>query len=166
MPPGGGVHSIGNPGRISSYRRGSALPKWWSATQPGVVLRLLSGEDIGEVSWQVRVAPPEPEALEALGRVSPATVAQCPTGPLKEECIHLHDFETLEEARELIAACIERYNNGWLLQRHGYMTPARAREKLSRRAALLGGPSPCPRTGCGTPGAWAELIATFRGVGR
>ena len=54
---------------------------------------------------------------------------------LKEECIYLHDFETLEEAREVIGAFIERYNNAWLLQRHGYMTPARAREKLSRRAA-------------------------------
>ena len=54
---------------------------------------------------------------------------------LKEECIYLHDFESLEEAREVIGAFIERYNNGWLLQRHGYMTPARAREKLSRRAA-------------------------------
>ena len=54
---------------------------------------------------------------------------------LKEECIHLHDFETLEEAREVIGAFIERYNNGWLLQRHGYLTQACAREKLSRRAA-------------------------------
>ena len=54
---------------------------------------------------------------------------------LKEECIYLHDFETLEEARAVIGAFIERYNNSWLLQRHGYMTPARAREKLSRRAA-------------------------------
>ena len=54
---------------------------------------------------------------------------------LKEECIYLHHFETLEEARAVIGAFVERYNNGWLLQRHGYMTPARAREKLSRRAA-------------------------------
>ena len=54
---------------------------------------------------------------------------------LKEECIYLYHFESLEEARAVIGAFIERYNNGWLLQRHGYMTPARAREKLSRRAA-------------------------------
>ena len=54
---------------------------------------------------------------------------------LKEECLYLNDFETLEEAREVIGAFIERYNRGWLLQRHGYMTPARAREKLTRRAA-------------------------------
>ena len=54
---------------------------------------------------------------------------------LKEECVYLHDFETLEEAREVIGAFIERYNNGWLLQRHGYLTPARAREKLGRKRA-------------------------------
>ena len=55
----------------------------------------------------------------------------------KEECIHLHDFETLEveEAREVIGAFIERYNDGWLLHRHGLLTAARAGERLSRRAA-------------------------------
>ena len=46
-----------------------------------------------------------------------------------------HPLDDLEEARAVIGAFIKRYNNGWLLQRHGYMTPARAREKLSRRAA-------------------------------
>ena len=54
---------------------------------------------------------------------------------LKEECVYLHDFETLEEAGEVIGALIERYNDGWLLQRHGYLTPARAREKLGRGRA-------------------------------
>ena len=54
---------------------------------------------------------------------------------LKEECIYLHHFETLEEAREVIGAFIEHCNSGWLLQRHGYTTPARARETLSRKAA-------------------------------
>ena len=54
---------------------------------------------------------------------------------LKEECIYLHNFETLEEAKVVIGTFVERYNNGWPLQRHGYMTPARAREKFSRRAA-------------------------------
>ena len=34
----------------------------------------------------------------------------------------------------MIGAFIERYNRGWLLHRHGYLTPARAREKLTRRA--------------------------------
>ena len=57
-------------------------------------------------------------------------------GPVPENRLaHVGLFETLEEARAVIGAFIERYNNGWLLQRHGYMTPARAREKLSRKAA-------------------------------
>ena len=58
-----------------------------------------------------------------------------PIDTLKEECIYPNDFATLEEAREVIGAFIERYNNGWLLQRHGYLTPAQAREKLGRKRA-------------------------------
>ena len=54
---------------------------------------------------------------------------------LKEECLYLHDFESLEEARQIIGAFIERYNHGWILERHGYKTPTQAREHLTRRAA-------------------------------
>lgn len=54
---------------------------------------------------------------------------------LKEECLYLHDFESLEEAREIIKEFIERYNREWLVERHGYMTPAQARSELTRRAA-------------------------------
>lgn len=54
---------------------------------------------------------------------------------LKEECLYLHDFESLEEAREIISDFIERYNHGWLVQRYGYMTPAEARGELTRKAA-------------------------------
>ncbi|WP_420636637.1 hypothetical protein [Candidatus Palauibacter sp.] len=49
--------------------------------------------------------------------------------------MYLNDFEVRDEVREVIGAFIERHNRGWLLQRHGYLTPARAREKLTRRAA-------------------------------
>ena len=45
----------------------------------------------------------------------------------------------------MIGAFIERYNNGWLLQRHGYMTPGpRPREKLQLQGGLMSKPSPCP----------------------
>ena len=54
---------------------------------------------------------------------------------LKEECLYLHDFETLEQARHEIGAFIERYNNGWILERHGYQTPTQARQALTRIAA-------------------------------
>jgi len=54
---------------------------------------------------------------------------------LKEECLYLHDFETLEQARHEISAFIERYNHGWLLERHGHRTPAQVRRELTRKAA-------------------------------
>ncbi len=54
---------------------------------------------------------------------------------LKEECLYLHDFQSLEEARQVIGAFIERYNRGWLLERHGYKTPAQVRYELTLKAA-------------------------------
>jgi len=54
---------------------------------------------------------------------------------LKEECLYLHDFESLEEARQVIGAFIERYNHGWLIERHGHKTPAEVRQQLTRMAA-------------------------------
>ena len=54
---------------------------------------------------------------------------------LKEECLYLHDFTSLEEARQVIGAFIERYNHGWILERHGYKTPTQARVHLTRMAA-------------------------------
>ncbi len=54
---------------------------------------------------------------------------------LKEECLYLHDFATLDEARQVIGEFIERYNQAWLLERHGYRTPAEVRLSLTRRAA-------------------------------
>lgn len=54
---------------------------------------------------------------------------------LKEQCLYLHDFATLEEAREAIAGFIERYNRGWLLERHGHKTPAQVRQECAPKAA-------------------------------
>ncbi len=54
---------------------------------------------------------------------------------LKEECLYLHDFATLEEARQVIGEFVERYNREWLLERHGYRTPAEVRRALTRQAA-------------------------------
>ncbi len=54
---------------------------------------------------------------------------------LKEECLYLHDFESLEEARQVMAEFIERYNTQWLLERHGHRTPAEVRRALTLEAA-------------------------------
>ena len=42
------------------------------------------------------------------------------TGP----CVYLHRFESLEQARALIGALIERYSHEWLIERLGHRTPA------------------------------------------
>lgn len=54
---------------------------------------------------------------------------------LKEECLYLHDFETLAEARQVIGEFIERYNREWLIERHGYQTPTDVRQAFTREAA-------------------------------
>lgn len=54
---------------------------------------------------------------------------------LKEECIYVHRFRTLEKARMEIARFIRRYNHEWLLERHDYKTPVEIRSELTRKAA-------------------------------
>jgi len=55
--------------------------------------------------------------------------------PLKEQCVSLHPFESLEQARALIAEFIERYNTQWLIERLGHRTPAQGRAAAPSRAA-------------------------------
>lgn len=54
---------------------------------------------------------------------------------LKEECLYVHHFRTLEEARVVIGRFIRQYNSEWLLQRHGYRTPTEVRQQRTRKAA-------------------------------
>jgi transposase InsO family protein len=54
---------------------------------------------------------------------------------LKEQCLYLHQFASLAEAREVIAAFIRRYNTEWLIERLGYRTPAAARAAAWAEAA-------------------------------
>jgi len=54
---------------------------------------------------------------------------------LKEQCLYLHQFASLAEAREMIAAFIKTYNTEWLLERLGYQTPAGARAAAWAEAA-------------------------------
>src|SRR2546430_2621798 len=54
---------------------------------------------------------------------------------LKEQCIYLHQFESLEEARGIIGEFIGQYNTEWLIERLGHRTPAQARAAALGRAA-------------------------------
>ena len=53
---------------------------------------------------------------------------------LKEQCLWLHRFDTLDQARTIIGAFIERYNHQWLIERLGHRTPAAARAELAAAA--------------------------------
>ena len=54
---------------------------------------------------------------------------------LEEQCLYLHQFASLDEARRVIAAFIHCYNTEWLIARLGYRTPAEARATAWAEAA-------------------------------
>ncbi len=54
---------------------------------------------------------------------------------IKEQCLWVEEFSDLEDARRKIAAFIERYRREWLLERHGYRTPAEVLERARAIAA-------------------------------
>jgi len=54
---------------------------------------------------------------------------------LKEQCLYLHQFRDLEEARRIIGTFIAQYNREWIVERLGYRTPAQARRDAVQEAA-------------------------------
>ena len=56
-------------------------------------------------------------------------------GRSREQCIYLHQFASLDEARQRIGEFITRYNAEWLIERLGHRTPAQARAEALTKAA-------------------------------
>ncbi len=54
---------------------------------------------------------------------------------LKEQCLYVHRFQTLMEARQVISDFVARYNEQWLVAKHGYQPPAVVRRTWEARAA-------------------------------
>ena len=48
---------------------------------------------------------------------------------LKENLLWVRTFKTIEELRAELVAFARRYNETWLVARHGYKTPAKVREE-------------------------------------
>ncbi len=46
---------------------------------------------------------------------------------LKEQLLWVRTFDTVEELRQALLEFKDRFNRHWLLQRHGYVTPAKVR---------------------------------------
>ncbi len=59
-------------------------------------------------------------------------VAESFIGRLKEQCVWLHRFKNLEEARQIIGEYVKRHNTKWLVATHGHITPIEARERWER----------------------------------
>jgi len=49
---------------------------------------------------------------------------------LKEQLLWVRNFRTIEELRLALHAFKHLYNSSWLVQRHGFLPPAQAREEL------------------------------------
>ena len=49
---------------------------------------------------------------------------------LKEQLLWVRTFHTVEELQQALAEFRERYNQRWIVERLGYLTPAQARQQL------------------------------------
>jgi transposase InsO family protein len=85
------------------------------------------------------------EELRFLGITSSPSYVREPEGngcaerfirTLKEQLLWLRRFATIAELQEALQAFRERYNHEWLVQQHGYRTPAAVRAALAAPATV------------------------------
>jgi putative transposase len=55
---------------------------------------------------------------------------------LKENLLWVRTFETIEELHQALLAFRETYNTTWLIERHGFLTPAQFRQKQLQTSAI------------------------------
>ena len=55
---------------------------------------------------------------------------------LKMECLWIHDFTDVEQAREIVGPWMELYNTQWLIERHGHKTPREVRVSEQKKSAV------------------------------
>ena len=55
---------------------------------------------------------------------------------LKENLLWVRSFETIEELRHALLKFRQSYNTTWLIERHGFLTPAQFRQKQLQTAAI------------------------------
>ena len=55
---------------------------------------------------------------------------------LKENLLWVRTFDTIEELRQALLDFRETYNTNWLIERHGFITPAAFRQQQLQPAAL------------------------------
>ena len=123
---------------MSKEQQDHVPPERWSArAKTEVILRLFRGESVDTVSRETQVPAHEIETwrLSYVGEPECNGIMERWIRTLKEECLYLHDFHMLEDARAVIGDFIARYNREWLIERHGHRTPTAVRHALTRKAA-------------------------------
>jgi transposase InsO family protein len=55
---------------------------------------------------------------------------------LKENLLWVHTFDTVEDLRQALLAFRNTYNTMWLIERHGFQTPAALRQQQLQPAAM------------------------------
>ena len=114
-------------------RSGRGVHRCFSSIAPGVArglkLRRDHGSNYMSDGW---------DEIKCLGiEASPSFVRE-PEGngvaerfirTLKENLLWVRTFKTIDELRAELAEFARRYNETWLVARHGYKTPARVREE-------------------------------------
>ncbi len=85
------------------------------------------------------------QELAFLGAASSPAFVRAPEGngcaerfirTLKENLLWVRTFDTVEELRQALLAFRETYNTTWLIERHGFQTPAAVRQNQLSPAAL------------------------------
>jgi len=83
--------------------------------------------------------------LDFLGAESSPAFVRAPEGngcaerfirTLKENLLWVQTFDTIEDLRQALLAFRRAYNATWLIERHGFITPAAFRRKQLQPAAL------------------------------
>ena len=55
---------------------------------------------------------------------------------LKKNLLWVRTFETIEELRQALLEFRQTYNTNWLIERHGFLTPAQFRQKQLQTSAI------------------------------
>ena len=85
------------------------------------------------------------EEIAFLGITSSPTFVRAPEGNgcaerfvriLKENLLWVRDFSTVEELRQALIDFKHTYNENWIIQRHGYKTPAQVRQEQLQALSL------------------------------
>jgi putative transposase len=89
-----------------------------------------SGHFLGSIAW-LGIA----DDAAFLGEPETNGCAERWIRTLKEQCLWAELHDTIDQLRQAVSGFVDRYNNSWLIQRHGHLTPKEAYQTAQATAA-------------------------------